>query len=73
MHLSGVIPLVDYILSIIAERDKKILSDLDQYYRNSINQIANIVADKLKIEILESKKDSRNFKSFIGKLLGSRK
>ncbi|MBC8386613.1 MAG: hypothetical protein H8E13_00985 [Actinobacteria bacterium] len=73
IHLSGVIPLVDYILSIVAERDKKILSDLDQYYRNSINQIANTVADKLKIEILESKKDSRNFKSFIGKLLGSRK
>jgi len=73
MHLSCVIPLVDYILSIVAERDKKILSDLDQYYRNSIKQVVNTVADKLKIEILESKKDGRNFKSFIGKLFGSRK
>ena len=73
MHLSGVIPLVGYILSITAERDKKILSEFDQYYRNSIKGIANTIADKLKIEILESKKSSSNFKKFIDKLFGSGK
>ena len=73
MHLSGVIPLIDYILSITAERDKKILSEFDQYYRNSIKGIANTIADKLKIEVMKSKKSSSNFKKFIDKLFGSGK
>ncbi len=68
MDLSGVIQLVEYVLAIVAERDKKIISDLDQYYESSIDQIANSIAGQLKIEIKNPGNSSGAFKNFIGKV-----
>ena len=70
MHLSGVIPLVDYIPGLIAERDKKILPELDRYCANSIEGIASAIAGRLKIEILKSKKRSSSISKLFGKLFG---
>ena len=70
MNLSGVIGMVDYPLALSAERDKKTLSELDQYYRKSVEAIAYIIADKLNIKIVEQKKGNGNFKKFITKLFG---
>ena len=72
MDLSGVIPLVDYILAIVAERDKKIISDLDQYYKSSIDRIANSIAGKLKIEIKNPKNSNGAFQNFISKVFQKR-
>lgn len=70
MHLSGVISLVDYIPGLIAERDKKTLSELDRYCANSIEGIAYTIADRLKMEILESKKRSSSISKLFSKLFG---
>jgi Flp pilus assembly CpaE family ATPase len=70
MNLSGVIGMVDYPLALSAERDKKTLSELDQYYKKSVEAIAYIIADKLNMKIMEQKKGTGNFKKFITKLFG---
>lgn len=72
MPLASVIPLLEYIPSLEAEKKKKTLLGYDRVYSNSIKQLAVSLCGELGIEILNiNKKDGKRgnfFKKFLGKV-----
>ena len=72
MPLASVIPLLEYIPSLEAEKKKKTLLGYDRVYSNSIKQLAVSLCGELGIEILYTgKKDGKRgnfFKKFLGKV-----
>jgi len=72
MQLASVIPLLEYIPSLEAEKKRKTLLGYDRVYSNSIKQLAVSLCGELGIEILYTgKKDGKRgnfFKKFLGKV-----
>ncbi len=68
--LAGVIPLLDYVVSLAAERDRKTLSSYSKHYKDSIKNIAHSIAGNLKIEIIKTEKKHSIFKNLGSRLLG---
>ena len=72
MPLASVIPLLEYIPSLEAEKKRKTLLGYDRVYSNSIKQLAVSLCGELGIEILYTgKKDGKRgnfFKKFLGKV-----
>ena len=68
--LAGVVPLLDYVVSLAAERDRKTLSSYSKHYKDSINNIAHSIAGDLKIEIINTEKKHSFFKNLGSKLFG---
>ena len=72
MPLASVIPILEYIPSLEAEKKRKTLLGYDRVYSNSIKQLAVSLCGELGIEILYTgKKDGKRgnfFKKFLGKV-----
>jgi len=68
MQLSGVIPIVDYISSIIVECNDRNLYDLDPYYKKAIDLLSVSLADIFKFKIVESKSSRNIFKNLFKKI-----
>ena len=72
MPLASVIPLLEYIPSLEAEKKRKTLLGYDRVYSNSIKQLSVSLCGELGIEILYTgKKDGKRgnfFKKFLGKV-----
>jgi MinD-like ATPase involved in chromosome partitioning or flagellar assembly len=72
MALASVVPLLEYIPSLEAEKKRKTLLGYDRVFSSSIKQLAVSLATELEIEILDTaKKDGKNgsfFKKIIGKV-----
>ena len=68
--LAGVVPLLDYIVSLTAERDRRTLSGYSKHYKDSIKNIAHSIAEELKIEIIKMEKKHSIFKNLGSKLFG---
>ncbi len=68
--LAGVVPLLDYVVSLVAERDKRMLSSYSKHYKDSINNIAYSIAEDLKIKITQMEKNYSIVKKLCNKLFG---
>jgi MinD-like ATPase involved in chromosome partitioning or flagellar assembly len=72
MALTSVIPLLEYVPGLEAEKNKKTLLGCDRVYSNSIKQLAVSICTELGIEILYTgKKDGKSgnfFKKIFGKV-----
>jgi len=70
MQVASVIPLLDYIVSLEAEKERKTLLSYDRLYSNSIKQLAISLCKELGIEILGTGKRDGKRGNFLSKILG---
>lgn len=70
MPLASVIPLLEYIPSLEAEKKRKTLLGYDRVYSNSIKQLAVSLCGELGIEILYTGKKDGKRGNFFKKILG---
>jgi len=70
MQVASVIPLLDYTLSLEAEKERKTLLGYDRLYSNSIKQLSVSLCGELGIEILGTGKKDGKRGSFLNKILG---
>ncbi|MBE3088738.1 MAG: hypothetical protein IMZ41_00495 [Actinobacteria bacterium] len=70
MPLASVIPLLEYIPSLEAEKKKKTLLGYDRVYSNSIKQLAVSICGELGIAILNTGKKDGKSRNFFKKILG---
>jgi len=70
MQVASVIPLLDYPLSLEAEKEKKTLISYDRLYSSSIKQLAVSMCKTLGIEITGATKNDGEGSSFFKKILG---
>jgi len=70
MPLASVVPLLEYIPSLEAEKKKKTLLGYDRVYSNSIKQLAVSICGELGIEILYTGKKDGQSRNFFKKILG---
>ena len=70
MPLASVIPLLEYIPSLEAEKKRKTLLGYDRVYSNSIKQLAVSLCGELGIEILYTGKKDGQSRNFFKKILG---
>jgi len=68
--VASVIPLLDYIVSLEAEKERKTLLSYDRLYSNSIKQLAISLCKELGIEILGTGKRDGKRGNFLSKILG---
>jgi len=71
MQVASVIPLLDYSLSLEAEKEKKTLISCDRLYSSSIKQLAVSLCSALGIEIDGTGKNSEKKGSFLKRILGN--
>jgi len=69
MQVASVIPLLDYHLSLEAERERKTLLGCDKLFESSINQLAVSLCSILSIDILDTGKSGKRG-SFLSRILG---
>jgi len=70
MPLASVMPLLDYILSLEAEKERKTLISFDRLYSSSIKQLAVSLCEGLSIEILDKSKKDGKRGNFFNRILG---
>jgi len=70
MQVASVIPLLDYTLSLEAEKERKTLLSYDRLYSNSIKQLSVSLCGELGIEILGAVKNDGKRGSFLNRILG---
>jgi len=70
MQVASVIPLLDYPLSLEAEKEKKTLISYDRLFSSSIKEFAVSMCNVLGVEIASTSKNSREGRSFLKKILG---
>jgi len=70
MQVASVIPLLDYTLSLEAEKERKTLLSYDRLYSNSIKQLSVSLCGELGIEILGTGKKDGKRGSFLNRILG---
>jgi MinD-like ATPase involved in chromosome partitioning or flagellar assembly len=70
MPLASVVPLLEYIPSLEAEKKKKTLLGYVRVFSSSINQLAVSICTELEIEILDTSKKDGKKGSFFKKILG---
>jgi MinD-like ATPase involved in chromosome partitioning or flagellar assembly len=70
MQVASVIPLLDYTLSLEAEKKRKTLLSYDRLYSNSIKQLSVSLCGELGIEILGTGKKDGKRGSFLSRILG---
>jgi Flp pilus assembly CpaE family ATPase len=69
MQVALVIPLLDYTLSLEAERERKTLLGCDKLFESSIKQLTVSLCSILSIEILDTGKSGKRG-SFLSRILG---
>jgi len=69
MQVASVIPLLDYSLSLEAEKERKTLISCDRLYSSSIKQLAVSLCSALGIEIDGTGKNSEKKGSFLKRIL----
>jgi len=70
MQVASVIPLLDYSLSLEAEKEKKTLINCDGLYSSSIKQLAVSLCSALGVEIADTSKNGEKKGSFLKRILG---
>lgn len=70
MQVTSVIPLLDYMLSLEAEKERKTLLSCDRLFEGSIKQLAVSLCNLLGIEILGTGKKGGKRGSFLNRILG---
>jgi len=69
MQVASVMPLLDYTLSLEAERERKTLLGCNRLFESSIKQLAVSLCSILSIEILDTGKSGKRG-SFLSRILG---
>jgi len=68
MQVASVIPLLDYTLSLEAEKERKMLLDCDRLFESSIKQLAVSLCNILSIEIQDTGKSGKRG-SFLSRII----